>query len=359
MTPETETKKRGTRGMGRVWRRGKIWWVQFSVHGKTYRISSGSGNRADAVRKLKSKIGDVATGKPIAPKIDRLTLGELREIFAADQKLNTRDYRPAPMQHVIDYFGEHRRAASLTYDDLVNFANDRRAAGASASTIRGSLVHLHYAMRLAVRSGSLGVIPEFPAIKVDNARQGFIEPTDFVKLRAALPDDLKDPIEFLWLTAWRFGEMTSLEWRDVFADVIRLRSENSKNHETREFPLTGELKDLIERARAHRDISIPFVFHRFGERIRRPRKCWPTAAKEIGRQGLLVHDLRRSAIRELIRSGVSEPVAMKLSGHKTASVFQRYNITSADDKVQAVERRDAHLKRRLRFDEAKVVSIAQ
>lgn len=73
------------------------------------------------------------------------------------------------------------------------------------------------------------------------------------------------------------------------------------------------------------------MFHRDGKRIKDLRCAWRTASKAAGVPGKLLHDFRRTAARNLIRAGVTEPVAMRITGHKTASVFRRYNITTDDD----------------------------
>jgi integrase len=164
-----------------------------------------------------------------------------------------------------------------------------------------------------------------------------------------LPEDLRDPAMFLRLTGWRPGEMTSLERSDVFLEDqeprIELRRENSKNGQPRIFPLNDpELYAVIVRAWARRRLDCPFVFHRDGKPITRYmfRRSWPKACEKAGHQGLLVYDLRRSAVREFARHGKTRQ-AMMLTGHKTESVFHRYNIITMSDLQEVVKQRRADL----------------
>ena len=101
-------------------------------------------------------------------------------------------------------------------------------------------------------------------------------------LRDALPDYLKDPMTFLYLSGWRVSEMRSVEWRDVDLGgrLIRLRPERSKSKEARSLPLTGELLDLIERAKNNRRMDCSYVFHNKGVAVGDFRKAWRNALKE-------------------------------------------------------------------------------
>jgi integrase len=146
-----------------------------------------------------------------------------------------------------------------------------------------------------------------------------------------------------------------LQWVDVDmrGQMIRLRPEHSKNGQGRALALVGELWNVIEAAWNAREFDKSdgtvgfslFVFHRSGQPIASFRKSWASACKAAGVEGKLFHDLRRSAVRNMVRSGVPERVAMSISGHKTRAVFDRYNIVSEEDLRQAVQKTEAYLKK--------------
>jgi integrase len=156
---------------------------------------------------------------------------------------------------------------------------------------------------------------------------------------------------FWYLTCWRRGEIVSLRWDAVDRSAREVRLRTSKNGEGRMLPLEGDLWDLIERRWAGRTIELndgttrlsEFVFHRFGERVVDFRKPWNEAFRAANVPRRLFHDLRRTAVRNMVTAGVPQSVAMSISGHKTVSMFLRYNITSGADKLDAFKKIAAHL----------------
>jgi integrase len=136
--------------------------------------------------------------------------------------------------------------------------------------------------------------------------------------------------------------------------VVRLHPGETKNDEPRVIPLAPELYDMLVMQKAIRDRdypSCPWVFYREGQPITdwNLRSAWETACKAVGfvddagKATKVFHDLRRSGIRNLVRAGVPERVAMQISGHKTRAVFDRYNIVSEGDLKDAARRLGEYL----------------
>src|SRR5262249_44479630 len=151
---------------------------------------------------------------------------------------------------------------------------------------------------------------------------------------------LQDFARFGYITGTRRGEIAKLAWADVDREGQRIafRREHAKNGQPRVIPFVGALAELIERRWAAREYQAavgpgisPLVFHRGGRPIVDFRKRWAKACEAANMPGLIFHDLRRSAVRNLVSAGVDQTVAMKITGHRTVSVFQRYRIVSDDD----------------------------
>jgi integrase len=350
-------------GLGGVFSVGDRWHCRYSNHGHQVRESTGvrlgagspddpkseySKSELKARQFLQRRLNAIAAGK-FARQSDRLTVDEALDAFLARYKMEgRRSLRTAAIviKHVRRIFRGYR-AIDVTAPRLRDYVNRRREEGAASSSIHRELAHLRTALKLAADDGRLSALPPFPTVKVDNARQGFVEPADFERLWTELPAELKDYARFLYLSGWRSNEGRLLEWRDVDLEAgeIKLRPENSKTAKPRTLPLSGELRAIIERLDAwRRPETSRFVFCRDdGRPIGDVRKAWTKAASRAGLAKLTPHDLRRSCVRNLVRAGVSQHVAQSWTGHATPSVFARYNITSSDDLRHAAAKLDAYI----------------
>src|SRR5215470_8686044 len=208
-------------------------------------------------------------------------------------------------------------------------------------------------LRLAYETSKLMRIPVIRKLKEKAPRQGFFEREQFEAVRRRLRPDLQAAVAIAHAYGWRMqSEVLALERRQVDLDsgTLRLDPGAPKNDEGRVVYLTPELKALLaaqlerveELSKRTRQI-VPHLFphltgRRAGTRRGDFRKAWTTACQKAGVPGMLRHDLRRTAVRNMVNLGVPERVAMKVTGHKTRSVFDRYHIVSPGD-LQDVARR--------------------
>lgn len=181
-----------------------------------------------------------------------------------------------------------------------------------------------------------------------------------------MPEPIRPIVAFAYITGWRIAsEVLPLQWRhvDFKGGEVRLDAGTTKNREARVFIIdrrpsrsAGAAPTRNERGRTEGGQIIPWVFFRLvaedrrGEkklkRISAFTKAWKNACIAAGCPGRLPHDLRRPAVRNMVRCGIPERVAMRLTGHKTRSVFERYNIVSDGDLDAAAVRLNGIMGRR-------------
>ncbi len=349
---ETEPRSRRQRGEGRLWRRGRIWWIQFFARGHQVRESSRSDRRPVAERLLRRRLGEAAAGIASPPRMARVSYEQIRDALLADYAANRRkwlrrDKEGKPyiigVSHLDDFF-KGWRAVAITTDSIRLFITKRQEAGAANSTINRSLALLRRMFRLAIADGKLRDVPHFAMLKEAAPRRGFLEHTDYQKLRQELSEHLRTILAIGYYTGMRLGEIRGLLWSNVdLVDAeVRLDPGTTKNDEPRTIPIPGELLEML-RIEHERNPRGEFVFMSSGQQVRSFYKAWKSACKRAGLEGLLFHDLRRTGVRNLVRAGVPERVAMAISGHKTRAVFERYNIVSGRDLKDAATKLETYL----------------
>jgi integrase len=390
---------KGKRGEGRIFQRkgSTFLWCAYYLRGKEYRESTGETDPDKAEKFLKRRMKEVGAdqigAKPfVGPQQERVKIS--CGIMAEEQRKSDcdclccaleRDFKlrdiasPQNLSNIkrvrLDF--ALQRAAGLTAEHVDKYIEERLAEGYAPASVNRITQTLAQVFNLAVERKRLSQRPMIRHLsEKGNERKGFFENTEFRAVLSNLPEDLQDFVRCAYLTGWRKGEIRSLQWEDVDGDVIRLRAENAKNGKARSVAIEGELAKVLERRKAARQVKkdnapvvlSALIFHRDGEPVGDFRKAWATACvmaglgklvcpnckgavdadykcancsrewdrDELKYVGRIFHDFRRTAVRDMVRAGVPETVAMSISGHKTRSMFDRYNIANERDQREAL-----------------------
>jgi integrase len=339
-----------------LYKRGNTWWVKWYKNGVPVRESAGKGVGEKAARALlRRREGDVERGVPVSPKVGRISVDEALAAVVTDYRVNGKRSLGSVRRRIalhLEPFFRGRRMANVQTDDVQRYVDARQGEHASNATINRELAALKRAYSLCLRAGSLVARPYIAMLKEAPPRAGFFESDQVAAVRRFLPPVLQNVLTFAIETGWRtLSEVLPLEWRrvDFDAGTVRLDAGTTKNGAGRLVAFTRELRALLIAQRAacdaiqrERGIIVRYVFtHEDGRRIRCFRKAWRTACRKAGIPDRLPHDCRRTAIRNLERAGVPRSVAMAMVGHKTESVYRRYDIVSESDLHDAAKRLDA------------------
>jgi integrase len=340
--------------MGSIYKRGSVWWVKYYRNGKPYRESAKTEKETEAKRLLRKREGEIEGGKIPGIHFDKVKFNDLADELLADYRINEKKSIKRAEHSVArlkDFFDGYR-VPEITTPRIQSYIEKRLEDKKSNATINRELAALKRILNLGLQQTPPKVdrVPHISMLKENNVRKGFFEHNDFLALRKALPSYLQGFVTFAYKTGWRVSEIINLKWAQVDLDnnIVRLESGETKNNEGRTVYLDEELKAVFLNQKARQKelakISHNVFLNAEGtDRIRDFRKAWASACitAKIGKK--LFHDFRRTAVRNMVRAGVPERVAMIISGHKTRSVFERYNVVSETDLKIAAQKQESYL----------------
>ncbi len=340
--------------MGTLYLRGKTWWIKYYHNGEMVRESSGSGKKMIAKELLAKREADIAYGRTPGVHFEKVLFKDLAEDFLRDYRINKkRSLARADLcvRKLKRSFGRDSVPA-ITTPRINQYIEKRMEEGAANATINRELSALKRMLNLGAEQTPPLVdrVPKIKMLQEDNVRTGFFEHDEFLGVRDALPDYLQGFVTFGYKYGWRFQEIAGLTWAQVDRDrwTARLEVGTTKNKAGRMVFLDPELIEIFKtqwKQRSKHINILPYVFpnRRHTGKIVEIRFAWKNALKEAGVSYKLFHDLRRTAVRNMVRAGVPENVAMRVSGHKTRAVFDRYNIVDERDLLMATELREKYL----------------
>jgi integrase len=303
-------------------------------------------------------------------------------------------------------FGDLRGTDKLA-SAVDKYIRDEQEKNTPNASINRPIQMLSSALSFALKRGNLASVPKLRKLsEKGNERRDFLTADEVETIIMHLPEYLRPVARYAYATGSRSGEIKQLAWEMVEDNPetgglrLRIPGHICKNKDDRIIPLTDELglADLIEQQRAARSVDLygvtvlsPWIFFHVWKRRKSAlrqicpigdfKKSWHAAAvaagcgtmicgkcgasgkavtccgKPTSFVGKLFHGMRRSAARDMVLgAGLPEAVAMKITGHKTRAMFDRYNIVATKDVVAGQERLAAYRREQLAA-EKKLVAI--
>jgi len=348
-------------------------WIKYYRNGRPFRESARTLDRAEARRLLKKREGEVAEGRFRGVRVERTRFEELADDLKSYYRMNALEQARTDRLGAVQRFEEALehlkpvfqglRAPEITSAKVQRYIDHRQQQDASNGTINRELGMLKRMFTLAMEQTPPKVVqaPHTPHLPENNVRSGFFEHEDFLALRGALPDYAQVPVTLAYYSGMRMGEVFTLTWEQLHLREgrIYLKPQDTKTREPRVLYLTTDLYRILEAWKQRTDTSwpgCPWMCHRNGERLTSIRTAWQKGCQAVGLgqlitdtsktwkkrtkkrwHGKVPHDFRRTAIRNMVRAGIPEKVAMLVSGHRTRSVFNRYNIVNEADLKAAAQ----------------------
>jgi len=336
--------------LGRA-RKTSTWYMKYYVNGKPIEASSGMDDYDEALASLRKRMADQAIQPDYTDHPERVRMNQLFDLLIEDyrykERKSTYDTELRVEAHLRPFFGE-RKAQAISTSVLREYVAHRRRQKAEAATINKELSWVRRSMKIGAKHEPPLVlrVPSFEMLQLDNVREGTIEHEQYRAVRDALPAYAHIALVIAYHTGARKGEIRSIQRDriDLKAKRVHLPGRTTKNGKPRYLPIYGDMEAELDMAIASGDCGCPYLVQDKGQPVFDFEKAWTTACDLGGVPHALFHDLRRTALTNMIEAGLSEKEAMEISGHKTRPVFDRYHIVSERRMRQNAEKLGAHLK---------------
>lgn len=295
--------------------------------------------------KLQSKIVDERrTG--VIEATAKTKIGHLLELIEQDYartgKKSLDDVLSRWKLHLKDHFADVY-ANELSTDWINAYIFRRQREKAAGGSINRELAVVARMMHLGERTTPPRVrgVPHFGKVKENDPRTAFLEQHDYDNLRLhAHALWLRGLLAAYYTFGFRRAELLKLRVRQVniIDNTINLGAGGTKNGKARTVVMTQEVRGLVTASIQGKSAN-DFVFsHDDGSQVKDFRASWKAMFKDAGVEMRMLHDMRRSAVRNAIRRGVDRDTVKKMSGHLTDDVFSRYNIQAVDDLEDAAQK---------------------
>jgi len=322
---------------------------------------------------LKNRLAEIATGTFVGPQSERVRVEELAEDFLREYRINGRksldDVKTRWELHLKPFFGV-LRAVDVTSDLIARYVDARQRQQAKNATINRELAALKRMFKLGHQATPTKVqrMPAFPHLSENNVRKGFLDDAQYRTLVDGAELWFRALVECGRTYGWRVSELLNLrvEQVDLTQRVIRLEPGTTKNTDGREVFMTDAVHALLSACLTGKEGKDAVFTRGNGKRVLSFRGTWERECARAGvgqlacakcsqpnqstaacskcsfkgtkYTGLIFHDLRRTAARNLRRAGIAETVIMKIGGWRTRSVFERYAIVSRNDIADAMRK---------------------
>jgi integrase len=345
-------------GTGSLYLRGGVWHCQICRNGiRLVRESTGETNKRLAQNYLNQKLAELNAGIHRKRSQEKLVSDIVKDKLAHDRITGRKDVKSQEgrWKNRLKPFFKSYKACEIETPLIVRYirqrqAEEHRGRPAPPATINRELALLRASLHYARKCGLLDRVPYFPMLdESQNVRTGFLQPDEYERLADATAKQglwLRTMFEVAWAFGWRRSEILQRKVKDV--DFLggpkgqgTISLPDSKSGDPRLVTLPKRLRDLfIECAKGKGPEE--FLITRDGKPVVEYREAWADALKEAKiERHLLLHDMRRTAVRRMDDAHVPRRVQMAITGHKTESMYLRYNIVDLSRVSEATDILDA------------------